>query len=314
MAEGASLPMDKLYKRMSRYMVHGDEPPTTSQQAQELASQESFELQFTRNKDNRDVLSPPAPPHAFPSPYPPTCSYEPFLSKGGATSFGEPKWRRAPATRGTRPPSTSVTIDELVERFSQLNVRGERPKGSHDPRPHAATVAITVIPSRAPHPSLIPFKNPPKPAVVVMPSVRAPTSRLRAFKSPSPTSKATTLVPLALPAISTKPTRERKTAPLPRRFPNRMQETRRDTTPAMSESSTTSPTCSSRVLSSDSDTRSCSFSSISSFPPSPSNVATTIQEFPVPLGSPCRSIFEVPAHSFGNIFGDMLPTPLSPVF
>ncbi|KIJ08121.1 hypothetical protein PAXINDRAFT_18716 [Paxillus involutus ATCC 200175] len=313
MSEGATIPLDKLYDRMKGYMVHANSSTRGRTPPQECTSKGEIESQTTPNSNRRDVFVSPAPPHAFPSLYPPSCPYEPFPCKIGATSFGESRWRRVPVSRGTCPRSTSIDIDELVERFSQLNVRGEsHPKGLHDPRSHAATVAITVIPSRAPHPSLVYCKKPHRiPTVTPFLSVPASTARLRPFQSPSPTSKPTTLVPLAEPVTSANSHVKRKTAPLPRRFPSRMREIHRDATPAMSESSTTSPSVSPRVFSWDSDTRSCSFSSASSLLSSPPNVTATIGS--LPFGSPCRSPFEVPADPFGFMFGDMLPTPLSSV-
>ncbi|KIK76813.1 hypothetical protein PAXRUDRAFT_835225 [Paxillus rubicundulus Ve08.2h10] len=308
MSEGATRPMDKLYARMKKYIVHADSPSRDPKLSRELTSEQRVEPQAPGNVGRSDIFTSSAPPHAFPSPYPATCSYEPFPCKDGVTSFGDPEWRRVPVSRNTCLPSASISIDELVERLSQLNVRGEsRTKESHRPQ-CAATFAITVIPSRAPHPYLIPCRThyfPNSPAT--FPSVRASATRLRAFKSPSPPSEPITLVPFVGPLMSTTP--QRKTAPLPRRFPSRPQETLRDASPTMSESSTTSP--SPRVFSPDCETRSCSFSSVSSFLPSPPKMC--IQELPLSFGSPCRSLFEVPTYPFSDVFRDMPPNPLSPV-
>ena len=232
-----------------------------------------------------------APPHAFPSSYPPSCHYDPFPCKSGSVYLGKPEWRRIPHGQPLLPPSTS--IDDLVERFSHLNVRdGTQPRGSPELQSHAATVAITVIPSRAPHPSLIVRKHiQPANIVLLHPSVRAPVSCSKGFQSPSPTSQPVTLIPLSVPPNKSELSRRRKTAPLPQHFPGRRRNICRDTTP--SESSSTSSS-SPRLFSTDSESRSCSLSSVS-----PLSTPSDVQELPYSFGLPCRSPFDSPIHLRG---------------
>ena len=247
-----------------------------------------------------------SPPHAFPSSYPPICRYDPFPCKSGPVCFNKPEWGRVPDGKPPLPLSTS--IDDLVERLSQLNVRGEtHSKGSSKLQSHAATVAITVIPSPAPHPSLIVRKYTQSTSIVQLrPPVRAPISRSKAFQSPSPTSTPVTLVPCLTSPNKSELPGKRRTAPLPRHFPGRMRNIRRDTTP--SESSSTSSS-SPRLFSTDSESHS-SFSSPS--PLSTPTDAASIWELPDLFGSPCRSPFDSPIQPCG--LGDMLailPTSVS---
>ena len=225
-----------------------------------------WQIRITRNNTQKCVFISPPPPHTFPSSYPPTCIYDPFPCKSGPVSFGKPEWRRAPCSKS--PPSVSLSIDGLVEKFSQLNVRNDaRIKGSPRPRSYAATAAITVIPSRAPHPSLIVHKHPKFAHVIVhYPSVHASAQCLQ---SPKSTSKPITSISTLCPSYRSEPPAKRKTAPLPQRLPFRMQNDKRDSTP--SECSSTSS--SSRVFSPNPGSRSCSFSSISSSS-SPANMVS----------------------------------------
>ena len=252
----------------------------------------------------KDTFASSSPPHAFPSVYPPTCHYDPFPCKSGPFHFSRPEWRGAPCGKLPLPLSTSV--DELVERFSQLNVRDEtRSKGSPKLQFHAATAAITVVPSRAPHPSLVVSKYyQPTNIVQRHPLVRAPVSTSKVFQSRSPALKPVTLVPSS--AYKNELPGKRKTASLPRRFPGRVRNNR-DTTP--SESSSTS-SYSPRLFSPDSESRSCSFSSVSSLS-TPSDIAST-QELPHSFGSPCCSPFDSPIHlcNLGHI-APIIPSSVS---
>lgn len=258
-----------------------------------------------QHKVSDDAFVSSSPLHAFPSPYPPPCHYDPFPCKSGLICFGEPKWRRVP--NGERPLPHSTSIDDLIEQFSHLNVRDACSKGSPKLQSHAATVAITIIPSRAPHPSLVVRKYPqPTNVLQLPPLVRAPVSGSKAFQSPSPNSAPVTLVPLSNPPDRDEFPRKRKIAPLPRRIPSQMRDTRRDTTP--SESSSTSSSLP-RLFSTDTESRNCSFSGASSLS-TPSDTAN-IQELPHLFGSPCRSPLESPVHLCG--LGDMMAISLSSV-
>ena len=243
---------------------------------------------------SKDAFASSSPLHTFPSSYPPTCHYDPFPCKTGPAHFSKPEWRRVPD--GKLPLPLSISIDSLVERFSHLNVRDEiRSKGSPKLRSHAATAAITVIPSRAPHPSLIVRKYSQSTSIVQpRPSVRTPISCSKAFQSHSLTSKPVTLVPLSTPPNKSGLPGKRKTTPLLQRFSGRMRNTRRHTTP--SESSSTSSS-SPRLFSTDSEGHGYSFSTASSLS-TPSDAAS-IQELPPLFGSPCRSPFDSPIHLRG---------------
>lgn len=248
---------------------------------------------------SEDAFASSPPPHAFPSPYPPTCRYDPFPCEGRSVCFGKPVWRRVLDGK-RRPLPIPTSIDDLTERFSNLNVRdGTRANGSLKLRPDAATAAITVIPSRAPHPSLIVRKYPqPQPTNVVQlpPLVRAPVSVSKAFQSPGPNSAPATLVHLS---NKNEPPGKRKTAPLPRRFPGQTRNTRRDTTPPESSSTSSS---SPRLFSPATESRSCSFSS-ASLPSTPSDTAST-RELPHLFESPCRSSLDNPIYLRG--LGDVI--------
>ncbi|KAI9570247.1 hypothetical protein HD554DRAFT_2170419 [Boletus coccyginus] len=145
--EQAMKPLEKLYERMKGHMVGSDSQDPT-------LSKGGFIGGVTQNNTSDDAFVSSSPSHAFPSSYPPTCDYDPFPCKTGPVCFSKPEWRRVPD--GKLPLSLSTNIDDLVERFSHLNVRDEaRPRGSPKLRSHAATAAFTVIPSCAPHPSLM---------------------------------------------------------------------------------------------------------------------------------------------------------------
>ena len=235
---------------------------------------------------SKDAFASSPPPHAYPSTYPPTCHYDPFPCKSGPVCFSKPEWRRVPNRKP--PPPLSTSTDDLAERFSRLNVRdGTHSKGSPKLQSHAATVAITVIPSPAPHPSLIVRKYIQSTSIVQLrPPVRAPISCSKAFQSPSPTSTPVTLVPFLTSPNKSELPGKRKTAPLPQRFPGRMRNIHRDTTPSESSSTSSSP----RLFSTDSESQS-SLSSAS--PLSTATDTPSIWELPQLFGSPCRSPFDV---------------------
>ncbi|KAF8560024.1 hypothetical protein OG21DRAFT_1492442 [Imleria badia] len=274
-SEGATKPLDKLCERMKGYVV---KPVSqASQLSQASLSGVDDQLRSAQNNASKCAFVTPPPPHAFPSSYPPPCAYDPFPCKSGPTSFEKPEWRRVSCSNP--PISVFIDIDDLVEKFYQLNVRDDtRIKGSPRPQSNAATAAITVIPSRAPHPSRIVHPNYVH-AVLHHPPTRVSTSRLHAFQGPTPTPKPVTLMPVLAPSHQSEPFTKWKTAPLPQRFPGRIQHTKRDTTP--SECSSTSS--SSRMFSAGSKSRSCSLSSVNASS-SPTNVVS-IQEL---ASSPSR--------------------------
>ncbi|KAG9314044.1 hypothetical protein JVU11DRAFT_4823 [Chiua virens] len=154
-----------------------------------------------------------APRHAFPTTYPPNSNYDPFPS---IPIFSVPKWPRRPVT-SQHPRQSNIDVDELTEKFSRLNVwddyldRSRRKAGKVTCDSSAATCAITVRPSPAPHPACIRTTAiPPTPHRIICRPIPAPASALHAFRSPSPGSPMATLVP---PHV-----RRRKICPIPKRI------------------------------------------------------------------------------------------------
>lgn len=164
-----------------------------------------------------NVLGGVAPRHAFPTIYPPSCEYDPFPS---VRTFVTPEWprRQVPSTERSR--QFVVDVDELTEQFSRLNVwddslsRSRRKAGKVTCDGSAATCAITVKPPPAPHPACIRTAVVPAPARITFQPIPATASSLHVFRSPSPDSPMTTLIPTL--------TRGRKIAPLPKRIPSRL--------------------------------------------------------------------------------------------
>lgn len=161
-----------------------------------------------------DILNCSAPPHAFPGPYPPTCSYDPFLVKSDRCYFVT-EWPRRPSSLINQ--RTPASIDDLVGLFSLLHVRDDGGKvvqnGTSRPDLCAATSAITVRPSVAPHPAQLPNTVISKPPVVPWPIVRAPPSQTRAFGKFGHTSPVGFILPISSDQ------HERKIIPLPKRLP-----------------------------------------------------------------------------------------------
>ncbi|TBU63775.1 hypothetical protein BD310DRAFT_915887 [Dichomitus squalens] len=101
-----------------------------------------------------------APAHAFPSPYPPLCSYDPFPATPEKRGLALP-WLRSPQSQS---PHTDipVTVDQLIASFAQLTITDETssspscsPGASIRHRSHAYALGFAIACSRAPHPSLI---------------------------------------------------------------------------------------------------------------------------------------------------------------
>lgn len=236
--EGATLPLGPLCQRMKKYIMTGHKvhEVKVSSWAQKSGRNGLRDRRHTFSGESTNPPQSPepiqvehgnvlvcslSPPHAFPSLYPPCCSYDPFPVKKGLHVFESPDWHR----RCISVPicSKAPDLDELIERFSQLCVRDARP---YDTAPctaatAAATCAITVVPSSAPHPALIrsmadAFSL--RPSLVPLPSVPASTLRLCAFRTFS--SPKAFLAPNG-PALQVLPGKSetRKFAPLPLHAP-----------------------------------------------------------------------------------------------
>ncbi|KIJ22094.1 hypothetical protein PAXINDRAFT_6211 [Paxillus involutus ATCC 200175] len=269
MAEGATLPLDPLYQRMKKYMVIPGSSTKQDHPQREQPPKNHLKGDCVSDS-SKSLLDTPAPPHAFPSVYPPpTSSYSPFPVEGGSR-FGEPQWIRRCQTTFLRPrPDNDIAA--LIDQFSQLHVRDDstiRMRKQHASKtrdPGAAVCAVTVIPSPAPHPALIR-----RPLAVVttvdrLPTVSASKSSLHVFKTPSPEARPATLVPASHTASGKTTSSKRKVAPLPHRFP---RNAHRAVTPAASEASSSPTPPSSRSLSccsTESLLRTASLDSSSSF-------------------------------------------------
>ncbi|KAG1754860.1 homeodomain protein 2 [Suillus paluster] len=316
-AEGATLPLDNLYQRMEKFIVPEEKKAHTSHSSPPDSITNLDDEVFIVTDSQRNPLESLAPLHAFPSSYPPSCSYDPFPSRNGVTNFGVPKWFRRPMnTVVQRPPSD---IDGLVDCFSRINILddpGAHSRGNVDS--FAAVAAITVIPFSAPLPALIrgivPHVVPVCPPLL---SVPATASRRHVFNTPSPQSRPITLVPGASETPIGQKARRRKMAPLPRRIPHGNPTSHRDITPAVSDASVASPSPSSPLRSSsfgsESSSHSRLFSSASSTSSS-SSLMTPPPSSPSPpmqLVSPPASLFNFSSNMV-DLFGDALAGTPSP--
>ncbi|KAF8807823.1 homeobox-domain-containing protein [Phlegmacium glaucopus] len=233
-----------------------------------VSKQESF-LEDSSSEDSavEDIVSQPtssvdvfscvAPPHAFPTRYPPKCAGDPFPNGDGIFRFAPPVWRRCPAAASATP-SSPVNLDELVAMFasklslresclSTVQSRQKTPNSFFTGRKPWFAATVTIAP-RAPHPALLRTSCVPPPPRTIAPPTSIPSIET------SWCSRSRSVIPatLTLCQVASKP---RKLAPLPRRTPA--------TSPFTSYTSS-SPTPSSRTSSSSSATSSRSTSSCSS--------------------------------------------------
>ncbi|KAG1904677.1 homeodomain protein 2 [Suillus fuscotomentosus] len=314
--EGATLPLDSLYRRMEKFIVPEEKKVPTSPPSPLHSLIKQRDEMMSIADDRSNALEPLAPLHAFPYSYPPSCSYDPFPSKNGVTNFGAPKWFRRPMTTAVRCPT--LDIDGLVDRFSRINIlddSGLRSRCSVDS--YAAVAAITIIPFPAPLPALIRgTATRIAPIRVPLLSVPATASRRHVFNTPSPQSRPITLMPASETPGGQK-ARRRKMAPLPKRIPHRDPVSHRGVTPAVSEASIASPSpssCSrSSSFGSESSSQSRLFSSASSMSSSSSGIITP-PPFPSPSiqASPPTSLYNF-SSNMTDLFGDALESVPSPV-
>lgn len=242
-AQSTALPIPSSCTGMERCIREMDEPPRA-------ARARTSSSPCTSIGDN--LLDCQAPPHAFPTPYPPSCSYEPFSAKSRSFSH---HWMRSPSTTIRE---TSLDVDALVDLFSQLNVKDCRAGTTQNfgsPNFSSATLAFTTRPSPAPLPSFIPSESrPPLKRYPPLPAIPAPRRRHHVFDSP-PEAQPLTLVPST--ALNTGRSdisimSPRKIAPLPRRIPQSVDNVYRPVSP-LSDASTFSSESSPRSVSSSSD-------------------------------------------------------------
>ncbi|KAF8221696.1 hypothetical protein L208DRAFT_1371771 [Tricholoma matsutake] len=266
---------------------------------------------------NTTDLAMTAPSHAFPTTYPPSCHYVPFPCKTGKSTFPAPVWSRKPAT--LLQARAIGDFDDFVADFSAKLVLREVPsknggRGNHVPSAKTLrpwfTATHTFAPP-APHPAFIRSYS----AHVTssrsspIPAISAPSSRLHPFRSPSPYSLPTSLIP---PTQST-PAVRRKVARLSKRSPNRQSMAHRGVSPATSEASLSpsSRSCSStsRVSSFGSDSPTKRRPSSSSGSSSPSSTLTTPELSPAMLPEHTQSPVAVAGIDFQDLeslFGDPL--------
>ncbi|KAG5640412.1 hypothetical protein DXG03_008748, partial [Asterophora parasitica] len=290
-----------------RRPVNKPEPPKT-----DFSDDENDPLPPTRVWDPcaPDVLDPPGPSHAYPAIYPPGCDYDPFPSK---VDIPAPVWYRT-LSAPRRPSKTLVDIDEFIADFEtklHLRVPVLRSKASQ-----SWCSGRVTLPSPAPHPAFVrcPFSARLSTASH-LPVAPAPPSRLHPFRSPSPFSHPTTLIPPE--HLHTTPTR-RKAARLPKRTPKNTSIAHRRGSPAVSEASP-SPSRSSSYASISSsfgseissDRRPSSSSSSSSSPSALTTPLAPHSELPEDARSPV-SISGVDFETSDDLFGSNMGT-LSPV-
>lgn len=250
-AQGATLPVDCSCTRMKQYINGRGQPSSVAGKRTP-----SSDFSFAQRAGTRDkLLGCPAPPHAFPAPYPPSCSYDPFPTNSG--SFSSHYWLRSPSTT-TR--TTAVDVDALVDQFSRLNVkdsRGAATQNSGSRELSSVTLAFTTRPLPAPLPSFVSSESrPPLKRYPPLPTIPAPRSRYYVFDSPRPEAR-----PLALLSLTTSRVAKanskfksiRNIAPLPRRIPRSFDNVYRAVSP-VSDTSAISSEGSPRSVSSSSDT------------------------------------------------------------
>lgn len=249
-AQRNPLPIVSSCTRTRRYNNKIDQPTCAAGARTSSLDRSSALCAGTRN----DPLDCRTTPHAFPTPYPPSCSYDPFPAKSG--SFVSHFWLRSPSTTIR---TTTVDVDSLTDQFSRLNIKDSRGGTTQSSRSRdlsSAILAFTTRPFPAPLPSFIPSESrtrlkPRSP----LPTIPAPRSPHGVFNSP-PGARLLTLVPLETPGIgrlNVNATRMRKVAPLPRRTPQHVDNARREMSPS-SDTSALSSESSLRSVSSSSDT------------------------------------------------------------
>lgn len=164
-------------------------------------------------------LDAPAPPHAFPSTYPPPPRYKPFSENSTLQSRSLPWYRLPSPVRSPSLPATSMS--DFVEMFSRLSVRDDhshrqQQHSLHTPKLGAAVSAITVKPFSAPlFATCRTAEFITKAALVPLPAVPAPTLS-QPFGTPSLQAQPVTLIPSS---VQMTPKRGRKVAPIPKRLP-----------------------------------------------------------------------------------------------
>lgn len=203
-------------------------------------------------EDNNVLDGYTAPLHAFPSPYPPVCAYQPFPFESRDRMFSAFQWKRHP-NHNTSSQTSKIDINDLVDRFALLSVRDICSKRSRRNCGEmqdslSATYFITITPPPAPHPALV------KPRKAV--SSFARRSPFPIVRASQPTSqvfiKSMALsTPISPPShLANDISCRRKVSPLPKRHSHQTPLTCRNVSPATSNISSSTPSpCSSSLRS-----------------------------------------------------------------
>ena len=211
-----------------------DDDATSSQAVSILSCITLSTFTYTTKSKFLDAHDPPtslglqfhAPAHAFPSVYPPVCSYDPFPDSPERRALELP-WIR---TRISSPPiRQTIDVSDLTSLFAQLTLGDEPPHVLSTMLPVSSSHLFIHRPSwlhsgfvtpcaRAPLPALVRTSKPGRhvcPAVVPSNASRERQTPIRQGRRTSPFH----LQDSSLQAADTAPTRRPKRA-LPRRFPN----------------------------------------------------------------------------------------------
>jgi hypothetical protein len=258
-------------------------------------------------KDSHTEFTLNAPSHAFPTTYPLSCNYHPFPCKTGKYNFPVPAWTRTPAT--FLPGKLAVNLEDFVTDFAAKLVIGDassktQPRNTPNTAERRPWFSAThTTPSPAPHPAFIrPLISLPitSDLVAPFPTVYAPLSRRHPFRSPSPCSPLTSLVP----AVQNNTPTRRKVARLPKRTPRNESLAHRAGSPVTSTGPPTPPNSRTSSLSSigASNRRPSSSSSASSSGPStPASSPTSPENIQLPY------VFESwDVQRGGGLFGDFV--------
>ncbi|KAI6096871.1 hypothetical protein EDD17DRAFT_1567075 [Pisolithus thermaeus] len=245
-----TLPIVSPCARTRRYISKMDQPSCAARAR--ISSSDCSSALCAGTRDNS--LDCQTPPHAFPTPYPSSCPYDPFPAKSG--SFPSHHWLRSPS-KTIR--TTTVDVDALTDLFSQLNIkdnRGGTTQGFRSREPSSAALAFTTRPFPAPLPSFIPTESKtPLKRHSPLPTIPAARSCYHVPIFP-PGAGLLTLVPLATPNVGGSNINVKKSmreiAPLPqgtRRVDNVCREVSLSDTSAFSlESSPLSVSSSSDIM------------------------------------------------------------------
>lgn len=221
--------------------------------------------------------------HAFPSTYPPVCSYDPFPPTPEGRRLDLPWIRKAKSTVSA---TTNIVVEDLIAAFAEMAIADDSDSDSPCTRPHT-TLPWTGLATRcppAPHPALIrgckgssmatirPLSPSLQSVTCRGPSANAPR-RTRAYaKSPSPAFLSGHPSNCTIPNLTSRSSSNPPKHSLPRRVPQHasVNHPKHVTSPAPSPTSRNhSRSASGNTLSSDTVWSGSECSSPPSTPPIP---------------------------------------------